>query len=140
MITEKLKATAIASLKLGDSIEDVSSRLDLPYMLVKTWYEELDLNDLTMLQANTNALTRIVSGEVSPSNVDQLKDSIEEVSVEIVKQISNMLPFPDIVQAKALNLLADTCAKLYLTVVNKAGTNATPGSKTLSMFEQLSKD
>ena len=33
MITDKLKANAIALLKLGDSVRQVSEELEIPYML-----------------------------------------------------------------------------------------------------------
>ena len=146
MITEKTKANAISLLKLGDTPEQVADSLELPLMLVREWSEDIGLKDLTMLQANSNALTRLVNGEVlngSEANADLLKLKIEEVALKIVEQVSHTVPYGDVVQARSLQLLADTCSKLYNTVINKgqaALPPQTPGQQALSMFEQLSKD
>lgn len=146
MITEKTKANAISLLKLGDTPEQVSDQLELPVMLVREWAENLGLKDLTALQANTNALARVVQGEVlstSEENAEILRIKIEETAIQIVDQVNKAIPYSDVVQAKALQLLADTCSKLYSTVINKgqaSGPPQTPGQQALSMFEQLSKD
>ena len=145
MITEKTKANAIALLKLGDKPEQVSADLELPYMLVREWYEALDQKDLTKLQANANALVRIVEGELlanTEDNVEKLRTKIEECAIEIVDKVKATVHFPDVIQAKALNLLADTCSKLYGTVINKGQSGAAlpPSMQNLSMFEQLSRD
>lgn len=146
MITEKTKANAISLLKLGDTPEQVSSELELPLMLVREWHEAISSKDLTKMQANANALTRVVNGELLPTsaeNAEMLKLKIEETALEIVEQVSKAVPFGDVIQAKALNLLADTCSKLYNTVINKGQiqtTPMTPGQQALSMFEQMSRD
>lgn len=146
MITEKTKANAISLLKLGDTPESVSSELELPLMLVREWHEAIGPKDLTKMQANANALSRIVNSELLPSsaeNAEMLKLKIEETALEIVEQVAKCVPFGDVIQAKALNLLADTCSKLYNTVINKGQiqtTPMTPGQQALSMFEQMSRD
>lgn len=140
MITDKVKAAAIARLRLGDTVEIVSSSLDIPTMLVKEWFEGLDLNDTVRLEANVNALVRIKPTE---SNVELLKTNIEQTAIEIVEAVRDNLPMPDIVQAKSLNLLANTCAVLYASIVGKAGSSSTPMeayTKSRSLFEQLTKD
>jgi hypothetical protein len=146
MITEKTKANAISLLKLGDTPEQVSSELELPYMLVREWYEKLDGKDLTMLSANTNALSKLANSEVlmsSEDNAEILKIKIEETAIKIMDKVSDTVHFPDVIQAKALHLLADTCSKLYNTVINKGKSPEGPQSaamQSLSMFEQLSRD
>lgn len=145
MITEKTKANAIALLKLGDTPEQVSESLELPLMLVREWFADISPKDLTKLEANANALTRVVEGQIlnsSETNAELLKVKIEETALEIVDQVSKAVPFGDVVQARSLQLLADTCSKLYNTVINKGQlvTPANPAQQALSMFEQMSRD
>lgn len=145
MITEKTKANAIALLKLGDTPEQVSDELELPLMLVREWYASIDGKDLTMLKANTNALTKMVSSELisnSEGNIEILRVKIEETAISIMDKVAQTVPFPDVIQAKALHLLADTCSKLYNTVINKgqAPAQQSPGMQALTMFDQLSRD
>lgn len=146
MITEKTKANAISLLKLGDTPEQVSEALELPLMLVREWHTSIGGKDLTSLQANANALERVINGELIPSteaNAEILRVKIEETALKIVEQVSHAVPFGDVVQARSLQLLADTCSKLYNTVINKgqvAAAPQTPGQAALSMFEQMSRD
>mgnify|MGYP007104190841 CR=1 FL=1 len=145
MITDKTKANAISLLKLGDTPEKVSADLELPLMLVREWCEDIGVNDLTGLQANVHALDRVVNGEILPStneNTELLRLKIEKTALEIVDHVSKAVPYGDVVQAKSLNLLADTCSKLYNTVINKGQATApqTPGAAALSMLEDLRKD
>lgn len=145
MITDKTKANAISLLKLGDTPEKVSRDLELPLMLVREWHESIGGNDLTSLNANVNAISRVIEGELIPStneNVEMLRLKIEQTALEIVDHVSKAVPYGDVVQAKSLNLLADTCSKLYNTVINKGQATApqTPGAAALSMLEDLRKD
>lgn len=144
MITDKTKAYAISLLKCGDSVQQVSEELELPFMLVKDWNDSLDLKDLTVLNATANALTRVVNGQLSApgQNVEVLKGKIEEMAIKIVDQMGLTVHTGDPLAARSLQLLADTCTKLYATIVNKGGPVA-PGddsSKGLSLFERLSRD
>lgn len=139
MITDSLKAKAIAQLKLGYPYRDVANQFELPEALVKSWFNSLDVNDLTSLAANIHAIGVVSDSKVTPGNVDVLRDKIEKVAIKVIDQAEVYVAYPDIVQAKALNLLADTCAKLYLSIVSKAGSAAIP-TKTASLLEQLGKD
>ena len=143
MITDKLKANAIALLKLGDSVRQVSEELEIPYMLVKEWAEALDVHDLTALQANARALATVMNKqtviEPSEQNKEILKAKIEKVALDIVDHVELIVHLGDPIQSKALQLLADTCSKLYLNIVNE-GSPAAPQSPTSTIFEQLSRD
>lgn len=139
MITDNIKAKAIAQLKLGYPYRDVANQFELPEMLVKDWFNSLDEKDLTSLAANTYALGAICSGGITKNNVDILKDKIEKVAIKIIDQVEIYTPYPDIVQAKALNLLADTCSKLYTSIISKT-TTALPENRTMSLLEQLGKE
>lgn len=143
MITDKLKANAIALLKLGDSVRQVSEELEIPYMLVKEWAEALDVRDLTALQANAHALATVMNKptiiEPSEQNKEMLKAKIEKVALDIVDHVELIVHLGDPIQSKALQLLADTCSKLYLNIVNE-GSPAAPQSPTSTIFEQLSRD
>lgn len=146
MITERTKANAIALLRLGDSPTKVSEDLELPYMLVKEWYEALGLTDLTRLEANTNALTRFAASEIlnsSDQNVEILRNKIEETAIDIITEVRRTHMMGDIVYAKSLNLMADTCSKLYTSVVNRGKGAVDPNVALLTdvtLFDQLSKD
>ena len=143
MITDKLKANAIALLKLGDSVRQVSEELEIPYMLVKEWADALDVHDLTALQANARALATVMNKqtviEPSEQNKEILKAKIEKVALDIVDHVELIVHLGDPIQSKALQLLADTCSKLYLNIVNE-GSPAAPQSPTSTIFEQLSRD
>ena len=143
MITDKLKANAIALLKLGDSVRQVSEELEIPYMLVKEWADALDVRDLTALQANAHALATVMNKQtiIGPSeqNKEALKAKIEKVALDIVDQVELIVHIGDPIQSKALQLLADTCTKLYLNIAN-GGSTAAPQNPTSTIFEQLSRD
>ena len=143
MITDKLKANAIALLKLGDSVRQVSEELEIPYMLVKEWADALDVRDLTALQANTRALATVMNKqaiiEPSEQNKEILKAKIEKVALDIVDHVELIVHIGDPIQSKALQLLADTCSKLYLNIANGGDATATQ-SPTSTIFEQLSRD
>lgn len=140
MFTENTKANAIALLKMGDSPEKVSDDLELPHMLIKEWYEELDLSDLTRMKANALAVSRVLEGEVLVGdNIENLKNKIEETAILIIDKAKDYTEYPDLAQAKALELLANTCSKLYITIVSKqTGVGGT--SDGLTLLEQLGKN
>lgn len=145
MITDKLKAQAIALLKNGESIEKVSGDLVIPYKLVEEWYDGLDIKDLTKLQAHTYAMTKVLNGEVIPKedvNKDLLKVQIEETAIEIVKEAKANIHTGDLVQSKSLQALATTCSTLYKSII---GESIKPqvigdGEQGATIFEQLSID
>lgn len=143
MITDKTKANAIALLKLGDSAQQISETLEIPFMLVKEWCEELGLEDLIGLEANATALSRVIEGELIPmteDNVAALKTAIEDAALKIVNSVKiQTLGYADLPEAKALNLLANTCATLYTTIVNKGAADPTGGDTGASMFDHVSK-
>lgn len=143
MISAKLKANAIALLEMGDSPRKVSEDLELPYMLVMEWAESANIQSLTKLQANAVAVSRVLEGEVmnSTENVDILKTKIEETAIAIVDKATLLaqVPYPDLPQAKALELLANTCSKLYLTIVSKSPISDQP-KNGMTLLEQLARD
>lgn len=144
MITDKIKANAIALLKLGDSPREISDELEIPYMLVRNWADEIGIEDLTELKANTNALERIITSEVLSStdaNTEMLKLRIEETALKIVERVKDEVKYADLPTAKALQLMAQTCSTLYTTVINKGNVgNAIPGTGNLTMFDLVAKD
>lgn len=142
MITDKLKANAIALMKMGDNPRKVSEDLELPYMLCKKWADELGLQDLTVIESRAIGLAKALDGEVmnsSVENVNALKTKIEEAAILIVDKAKEYVHFPDLPSAKALELLANTCSKLYLTIVSKQAAQDTP-NQGITLLEQLGKD
>ena len=141
MVSNFEKATALTRLKLGDSPIQISADLGLPTMLVKEWQENLDMNDLVIQQANTNAISRLVKATPSgdKDTIAILRAKIEETAIEIMDQVSLSIMYADPVRAKALQLLANTCSTLYTTLINKDKAPIT-GDTNISLFQQLSKD
>ena len=144
MVSNFEKATAISRLKLGDSPLAISSDLGLPTMLVREWQDDLGIDDLVKLQANTHALSRLSNTELTISSpttnrLTTLTDKIEEVAIEIVDQVSLSIMCADPSRAKALQLLAHTCATLYTTLINK-GAAPNNNDTTVTLFQQFSRD
>lgn len=146
MITEKIKANAIALMKMGDTPEKVAEDLELPQRLVREWYEQLDKSALVALQANVIAAERVLTGVVisgDTAKIEKLRDKIEDTAIEIIDEAKRIIPFGDIQAAKALHLLSDTCAKLYGAVINKGQTNVNlsnnPVSNAQALFQELNK-
>lgn len=143
MITDRTKANAIALLKLGDSPTKISEDLELPLMLIREWAEAAGLDTMIDMQANTNALERIINQELIPptdDNIAMLKTKIEETAIKIVDAVSNQTNgYADLPTAKALSLLANTCTSIYTTIINK-GNVAPPGDGSLTMFDHVSKN
>lgn len=143
MVSNFEKATAISRLKLGESPIDISADLGLPTMLIREWQDNLDITDLVKLQANTNALSRLSNAEITtPTGTNRLTvltEKIEEVAIEIIDQVSMSVMCADPSRAKALQLMALTCATLYTTLLNKG---AAPNSNdtTVTLFQQFSRD
>lgn len=147
MVTEKIKANAIALMKMGDPPEKVAEDLELPPFLVREWFNNLDKSALIALQANVTAAERVLNGVVlsgDTTKIEKLRDKIEDTAIEIIDEAKRIIPFGDIQAAKALHLLSDTCAKLYGAVINKGQTNlnltANPVTNAQAMFEELNRN
>ena len=141
MVSNMQKATAISRLKLGDSPLELSADLGLPTMLVREWQENLDIKDLVSLQATTHAISRVANSSTTLKEdcVATLQSKIERVAIEIVEQVSLSVVIPEPSRAKALQLLANTCATLYNTIVNKGAAPSTADT-TVTLFQQFSRD
>jgi hypothetical protein len=142
MVSNLEKATAISRLKLGDTPLDISADLGLPTMLIKEWQDNLDMNDLVRLQANTQAVNRLITvtpPEDSSLLVAGLKNKIEEAAVEIIDHVGFAIRSGDPQYARALHLLASTCTTLYTTIVNKEAV-PTGANTNITLFQQLRKD
>lgn len=142
MITAKTKAYALSLLKMGDSIKQVSEDLQLPIMLVREWAETIDIKDLTELNANAVAVSRVLEGEVLNSNedIEKLKNKIEKTALLIIDKVGETIAYPDLPQAKALELLANTCSKLYMTIVSRSNLADSGPINGLTLLEQLGRD
>lgn len=143
MITDKEKSTALALLKSGDSPENVSEVLQLPYMLVRDWADAMDVKDLTKLQANALALNKVIKGELLPNtaaNKEMLRLKIEETAIDIVEAVKTNINSGDIIQSRSLQLLANTCSQLYKTILGENIGNPSEPNDSLSMLEQIGID
>lgn len=142
MISDREKAMAITRLQFGDDPLTISADLGIPTKLVEEWKENLSLSDLTKIEANATALSRVITPSnqtIVENNIEVLKTKIEETAIEIVEQVSLTVCCPDPLRAKGLQILANTCASLYTTLINKDAMSQT-GDTNITLFQQLSKD
>ena len=119
MISDKLKAQAIAQLRSGYDAEDVAEDLEIPRSLVEEWRDKLDGNNLVALEAAAIAVQRVENGEIVGVNEDTLKNALEETAIGLAKQAAIPGSWGDMAQAKSVQLCADAVAKLYTTLILK---------------------
>lgn len=143
MITDSIKAKAIALLQSSETARDVSEILAIPYMLVKEWESKLDLSDLTTLEANTNALEKVIIGEIlsnTEKNKEMLRSKVEETAIKIVEAANENIYSADVIQSRSLQLLGNTISTLYKTILGENKTEDDPLSKGMTMLEQIGID
>lgn len=145
MITDKIKAQALAQIKHQIPAEQIAEKLNIPIMLVKEWGGKLTPDDMTALESNIYALESIVNGkvEILDNNEEILKAKLEEAAIELAKQTHTACAFGDMVHAKSVQLCADAVAKLYTTIIlkNSSGNAMLDKSTTgNTLFNALMKD
>ncbi len=149
MIPPKTKAQAIASLKMGKSVEEVAELFDIPKKLVHTWYDDLDPNDLVGLEANVIALKNAITEieVLEQSQEEQLKFKLEKAAIEIADNAYKAAGMGDAIHSKSIQLLADAVSKMYTTIILKGNTGSgqspsipIPNANGISVFENLLAD
>lgn len=140
MITEKIKAKAIALLERRKLAEEVAEELDLPVMVVKDWEKTLSVKSLVALEATVHAIEDIEIASIDPTMEAKLKTKLEEAAHEIADQVYKYAGSGDPIHAKALQLNADAVTKLYQTIILKgqAIVAINPNGSNGSAFQQLS--
>lgn len=142
MITEPIKAKAIALIKHQTSLDEIAEQLELPIMLVREW-AKLEGKDLVALEANIHAVENVLQGEVlEQDKIQLLKDKLEDAAIEVTKDINMALGDP--LYAKSLQLCADTIAKLYVSIVKKDTPSDNPNNifspTGLTAFQAVMRD
>ena len=144
MISDKLKAQAIAQLRSGYEVFTVVKDLEIPESLVEDWYNTLDANNLVALEAVAIAVQRVENGEVMPGNDEVLKETLEQTAIGLVKQVAVLGGWGDMAAVKSIQLCADAVTKMYTTMVFKNSSSidiVNPGASTgLGAFTSKMKD
>lgn len=144
MITEQLKAQAIAKLRHAVPIEDIASALNIPVKLVKEWKGKLDPKDLVAIEANIYAAEKLAYGEIvtEDDNEKILKETLELTAIDIAKEVNNGFSLQDPMAAKSVQLCADAISKLYNTFIlkNGSGTPMNNIPQEASTFQRLMRD
>lgn len=152
MITEKDKAKAIAYLKRGKSIEEVSEKFDIPPKLLLEWTKDFNTKDLITIESNILASEDLIvhdlevyDGEIPEDNKAKLKKQLEESAIEIAKHASVPVAFGDVMHAKAIQLCAQAVCGLYQTIIGDPNdivdpSNVALSDQTLTAFKSLMKD
>lgn len=140
-ITQKTKDSAIALFRLGDTPEQVAEAIELPLPLVREWYDTLDKNEVVAIQAATTALERMVhNGDVSNLNKEMFEANLLEAAQKIVSKIAIASHNADVMESKALSLLAQTCKDLYFTFVAPGKTTAdNPNGVTVNLLTAIGR-
>lgn len=139
MITDKIKAKAIALLERRKPAEEIAEELDLPVMVVKDWEKTLSVKSLVALEATVHAIEDIELASIDPTMEAKLKTKLEEAAHEIADQVYKYAGGGDVIHARALQLNADTVTKLYQTIILKgqAVVAINPNGSNGSAFQQL---
>lgn len=149
MITEKVKATAIAKLKHKIPPETIAAQLDIPVKLVKDWAGSLNGNDMMAIESNIHAVqvltdkNAVANGEIVPLNEDVLRETLELTAIDLAKAATMPGTSADIVHAKSIQACADAITKLYQTFILKGATGepSKPNDgQGQTLFQQLMKD
>lgn len=142
MISQEIKANAIARLAQAIPPEEVAENLDIPLKLVKEWSDNLSPNNLVSVHANINAMNNLKENEVLGLNEDVLRETLELTAIDIAKSASVSSSYSDPLSAKAVQLCADAVSRLYKTFILKDGmvenTKQTPTES--SAFQNLLRD
>ena len=143
MISNQLKAQAIARIRHNVPLEDIAHELDIPLMLIKEWSSTLNVKDLVAIESNVYAVQTLLDKDPSAENEARLKSKLEEVAFDIAEETSKAVGYGDPVLSKSLQLCADTVSKLYTVFIAKNNGPAPleqPSSTGLSLFQNMLRD
>lgn len=141
MSPDKTKAIAIAKLKNGEDPENIGIELEISSAIIKEWAEELSPSEMVAKEVNAIAIQKaqeLVKAE-QVLNTEQLQSTLLNLAVAITDEVKMGLHDHEI--AKAINISADTVAKLQsaffakgaqIAVINN---NSNAASEELKMFK-----
>lgn len=138
MSPEKTKAVAIARLKNGDTAETIGYELEISPAIVKEWADELTPNEMVAKEVNAIALQKAheLLKEQQLQTTEQLQNTLVNLAVAITDEVK--VGFHDHEIAKAINISADTVAKLQSAFFTKGTQIAVINSNTNGSSEELS--
>ncbi len=148
--TDRTKAIAIAKLKCGEAVEDISNFLDVSPAIVEEWKDSLSADDLSGKEVTAIALKKASEHlkEESITDPSQLQTKLLNLSGIILGNID--LGISDNEIAKSINTTADTIAKLQnafcgkgsqiAVINNNGGGNISPDENRLKIFRDTLKD
>lgn len=122
MITDRIKAAAIARLSTDEDLESISSSMDIPIAVLRDWQKTLPPASLITLEANNLAMSRVLAAPISTNTADILKAKILDAAIEVAEQVRYTASSGDIAYATALNRCANTLTSLYETIVAHSAT------------------
>ena len=141
MITESVKAVALARIKHQVPIEQISRELDIPEKLVKEWGGKLSENDMIAIEANIHAIDTVLHDNGVTGQEDILKSKLELAAIALTNEMY-LASKGDAIHAKSIELCANAITKLYQTIVmknqGKDDDNSSAGSG--SFFKSLMQD
>lgn len=146
MITEQMKTTAIARIKMLEPPEDVALDMCIPVQLIREWADTISGKDMVQMKANiiaTSNLAQEMGVSTSKDDLNLLRAKLEESAITIATEVALTVATGDVVAAKTIQLCADAVTKLYNTFINGDGRD--PGQpsqngKAISAFAELMKD
>lgn len=140
IISQSTKAKAKALLQRRKPIEHVADELGLPIPLIREWAKQFGFDDLAVIQSNTAALEDITHGQCLPIDNKTLEAELQNTALEIAKYASHPCEYGDVIQAKAINLCADSITKMYNTFILKNGQGNGENDANADIFQSLLKD
>lgn len=145
MITDKDKAKVIAELKRLRTPEELSEKYDIPLGLIKEWERKLDVKDLTVIESKISVIEDITNGELEITNSSLLQSTLEDASIDLIKQVRIAATTGDMVHANSIKLCAEAISNLYKTIILKNNTAVNNdalnlSNKSLSSFQKLMRE
>lgn len=142
MIDKGVKNLALAKIKSGTPLEDISKSMDIHIAQLKEWDEEL-VDEKHLVKPLNIAIAEGATALLNNPNTDrtQLGENLTALSLEVAA-----LARQNVLHQESLNCL-DTCAniivKLHKTLSDQNGTTiinqSADGSDTLSMFNSTAR-
>lgn len=142
MITDQMKAAAVARLRRQEDPASIAASLKIPEKVVKEWQKALNPRDLVAIESNIYAVEELSKvQELVPMQEEILKQALEQAAIDLAKEASYPATTADVIHAKAINLCADAVCKLYSTLVLKGSSSISiTDNRALSAFEALVRD
>jgi transposase-like protein len=121
------KPKALSYIKQGLSVKRIARELDIEAVLVAEWKNEipdLDIEQLTCESTIAETQIRTIEDIHNSDKVSlqpNIEQKLQDVAANLIDRIGQVKHMEDEEYAKALNLTADSIAKLQNAFINKGG-------------------